>query len=41
MNPEFLKQLETIRDALVDYADENGLWAIIHAIDAVLEEHRE
>lgn len=41
MNTEFLKQLEVIRDALVDYADDWAeLWQIIHAIDAVLEEYR-
>ena len=36
---DLLTQLEQIRDALVDLADEFGLWAVVHAIDEVLERY--
>ena len=31
-----LKQLEQMRDALADMADEWGLWSVVYAIDEVL-----
>ena len=36
---DLLTQLEQIRDALVDLADEFGLWTVVHAIDEVLERY--